>query len=109
MILPVRPPERIMIDRAASILGLSTRTIQNLAIRGMIPSAAKLGRSWTFNEVELRRHINTKEQETCQNNRTRTSIGVAKIGGPISRSTGTVRSKAYASVIDALRSGKPTI
>jgi hypothetical protein len=48
-------PERIGVKEASLVLGLPERSVQAMAARGEIPSAAKFGR-WTFNENELRAH-----------------------------------------------------
>jgi excisionase family DNA binding protein len=56
-----RKPERILIEAAVLIAGVSARTLQELAARGEIPGAAKIGRRWTFNERALRTWISEKE------------------------------------------------
>jgi hypothetical protein len=58
--------ERIVIEDAMAILGLSGRMIQELAQRGEIPGAAKFGRRWTFDVVKLRAMIADKEREIWQ-------------------------------------------
>jgi excisionase family DNA binding protein len=58
--------ERVSIDKAAAILGLSVRTVQALAARGEIAGAAKIGRRWTFDPEKLRRLVKQREQETWQ-------------------------------------------
>lgn len=50
-------PERIRVARAASILGIKSRTVQSMALRGELPGAAKIGGLWTFNENALRKWI----------------------------------------------------
>lgn len=55
--------ERIQSPAAARILGLNLRTLQNLAGRGEIPSAAKIGRCWTYDEMVLRHWLKKKEGE----------------------------------------------
>src|SRR3974390_3165959 len=57
--------ERIVVEDAMLILGLSRRTIQEMAQRGEIPGAAKFGR-WTFDVAKLRAMIADREQETSQ-------------------------------------------
>lgn len=59
--------ERIRLAAACLITGLTTRTLQSLAIRAIIPGAAKLGGSWTFDVAKLRNWI--AEQETHAINR----------------------------------------
>jgi excisionase family DNA binding protein len=70
---------RCSIKQAATILGLPSRTIQDLAARGKIAGAAKLGRRWTFDQEKLRRFIREKERETWHNaSRPLDVSGVAK-------------------------------
>lgn len=56
--------ERVSIAGAVRILGVSARTVQRLANNRELPSAAKIGRLWTFNEQALRTWL--VEQETKQ-------------------------------------------
>ena len=49
--------ERIQTNQAKNILGVSKRSVQNFAAQGLLPSAAQIGRCWTFDEAELRRHV----------------------------------------------------
>jgi excisionase family DNA binding protein len=56
-------PERVKGQEAALILGLSVRTIQNMAARGELPGAARIGKLCTFNEAKLRQFILDKERE----------------------------------------------
>ena len=50
-------PERIRVAKAASILGINSRTVQGMALRGELPGAAKIGGLWTFSESALRKWI----------------------------------------------------
>jgi hypothetical protein len=56
--------ERIQSDQAVSILGISLRAVQDLADRGLLPSAAQYRRNWTFNEQVLRNYVAEREQAT---------------------------------------------
>jgi excisionase family DNA binding protein len=56
--------ERGTVEAAATILGLPQRTVQDLAARGEIPGAAKLGRRWTFDLHKLRQLLKQKERQT---------------------------------------------
>jgi len=49
----VAAPARIRIADVCQRTGLTPRTVQSLALRGEIPGAAKLGRSWTFDAAKL--------------------------------------------------------
>ncbi len=58
--------ERCRTARVADITSLSVRQIQHMAARGLLPSAAKLGNVWTFNEKVIRQWIEEKERETYE-------------------------------------------
>lgn len=83
------PRERVTIEDAVPITGLSARTMQEMAARGLIPGAAKLGRRWTFDLHKLRKMIEAKEQETWQRanvvNFLRASSGAAQSFGAASK------------------------
>jgi hypothetical protein len=66
-------PDRILSDEVRQLTGLPLRTVQALAERGKIPSAAKLCGRWTFNRIDVQRWIAEKEGEACQ----KTFIAVA--------------------------------
>jgi excisionase family DNA binding protein len=55
-------PERIHSLGVAMILGVTVRKVQEMAARGELPSAARIGRRWTFNEAAIRRWL--QQQET---------------------------------------------
>ena len=44
--------ERVTMGRAVEIIGLPSRTVQEMACAGKIPGAVKFGRSWTFDEAQ---------------------------------------------------------
>lgn len=91
--------ERVGVAEAMLATGLRKRTVQNLAARGLIPGAAKLGGLWTFDRVKLRRWIAAKEREACRE----TSISEAASGMDASRLAGRSYAKAYERAI----SGRP--
>jgi hypothetical protein len=51
--LPALAPERVQAPRVASMLGISLRQVQDMAARGEIPTAARFGARWTFDECAL--------------------------------------------------------
>lgn len=53
--------ERILTDEATRITGLCERTLQNLASKGEVWGAAKLGRRWTFDRNRLRAWVSASE------------------------------------------------
>jgi Helix-turn-helix domain len=63
--------ERGSSEEAMVILGLPRRTVQNMAARGELPGAAKLGRVWTFDLAKLRRHVTMKERQAWQDGKHR--------------------------------------
>ena len=75
--------ERIQAEHVAAIIGAPVRTVQVMAARGELPTAAKIGRRWTFNEGAIRDWLRGKETQ-CQNDAKhhRTPIGaVISFGG----------------------------
>src|SRR5262249_57571811 len=56
--------ERGTIREAAKILGLKVRTIQTMSQRGQIPSAAKIGRQWTYDLARPRTFVGEQERAT---------------------------------------------
>ena len=67
----VELPERGPIGKAAAILGLPLRTVQDQSARGEIPGAAKIGGRWTYDIETLRRHVKQRERETWQSGKRR--------------------------------------
>jgi excisionase family DNA binding protein len=64
MVKPRPKPERIQTPQVAAILGVTTKTVQDMAARGELPTAARIGRRWTFNEDAIRNLVRAKERET---------------------------------------------
>lgn len=97
-------PERIRAPQVACITGLSARSIQEMAQRGDIPGAAKLGKVWTFDEVAVRAWVKSKEQTVCREatvsgqtpaRTTVTSNGGTELPMAVSRSTARSAVEAY--------------
>ena len=102
----VERSERGTAKQAAAILGAPTRTIQDLAARGEIPGAAKLGRCWTFDLEKLRRLVRQKERETWQYaNRQPDVSGGAKFFGAGFRFAGENSDGRFTRVTRRLRGG----
>lgn len=70
--------ERIQSHQAKTILGVSLRSVQNLAARGVLPSAAQYARDWTFDEEALRRYVAECEQATRDKAKVRISAAPSK-------------------------------
>lgn len=58
-------PERIRPADVARITGLSRRQVQAMALAGLLPSAAKLGSLWTFDERRIRAWLIDRERESA--------------------------------------------
>jgi hypothetical protein len=54
---------RIQSREAASILGISQRTAQTLALRGELPGVARIGRVWTFDVDKLAAYVTQRERD----------------------------------------------
>jgi excisionase family DNA binding protein len=60
-------PIRIQTAAAATMLGVSKRTVHGLAARGELPGAARIGKVWTFNVDKLAQFIAEREAECSKN------------------------------------------
>jgi hypothetical protein len=58
--------ERIQTNQAKDILGVSKRSVQSFAAQGILPSAAQIGRAWTFDKAALRRFVAECEEAARQ-------------------------------------------
>ncbi len=58
--------ERVGVSLVAQITGMSFRTIQQRAAWGLIPSAAKLGGNWSFDEAAIRLWVGQQELVTAK-------------------------------------------
>lgn len=61
---------------AIEILGESERTIRSKAAAGLIPGAAKLFGTWSFDVALLHAFVSQKERETSQKRRTFRPVAV---------------------------------
>jgi predicted DNA-binding transcriptional regulator AlpA len=85
-------PERIRPGPAASIVGVSRKTLARLAAAGKIPGAAEIEPGmWRFDEAALRRWLRQKEGEACRT----ISTAAAKSGGFAPRCEDTKSVAAY--------------
>jgi excisionase family DNA binding protein len=74
----LRPkPERIQSPAVARILGVTTKTVQDMAARGELPSAARIGHRWTFNEAKIREFVKAREDD-CQQRAPRASAFIGR-------------------------------
>ena len=58
--------ERVGVSQVAQITGMGVRTIQQRAAWGLIPSAAKLGGNWSFDEAAIRLWVGQQELVTAK-------------------------------------------
>jgi excisionase family DNA binding protein len=99
-----RATERINVDRASGILGLSIRTVQKMAQAGELAGAAKMGRRWTFNEDKLRAYVRNKERQTWQSQKHRQDVtGVKTSSGVAPRSKAKPSDGRFTQAIQKLR------
>lgn len=87
-------PERIRVEKAASILGISSRAVQSMALRGELPGAAKIGGVWTFSETALRKWIEERTVKPRQVRRS-TLVAAETRSGRAFHSTASNIDKAY--------------
>jgi excisionase family DNA binding protein len=101
---PMMSSERIFIEDVAKILGIPARSVQAMAAAGKIPSAAKLGRRWTFNERAVRTFLRNEEIR-CQNEKHRAvHIGaMASCGAAFARQASQLSSDPLTQTIQKLR------
>ncbi|MBP27895.1 MAG: hypothetical protein CMH16_01015 [Methylobacterium sp.] len=103
----VRAPERVPITEAAAILGVSIRTVQRLATRRELPSAAKIGRLWTFNEAAIRAWLVEQESKPpcpqIERRRRKAATGEVAPSGRASPSPARNTGSASRQVIQSLR------
>ena len=78
-------PERILTPEASLITGLCERTLQNLAAKGEVWGAAKLGRRWTYDRQRLRAWVIANENAVMSR---KTSTSGTASGTPALRLTG---------------------
>src|SRR5262245_25632949 len=100
-------PERVNKHGAAGILGVSVRSVIEMAAQGKLPGAAKIGRCWTFDCRRLRRFVRDKETETwraSQIARRRPAATGARVSfGAASRRTAAISDGAYTRATRLLR------
>jgi hypothetical protein len=89
--------KRCKIAGAVEILGESERTIRNKAAAGLIPGAAKLFGTWSFDVALLHAFVAEKERETSQRAGTR---AMAPVRGAASKPPG---NSDFTKVIQKLR------
>jgi len=99
----VSEAERVRVTAVARITSLSPRKVQELAVAGRIPSAAKLGGVWTFDPARVRAWIREQERRCLASPETSTSAAVS--GGDVSRLPDVSIDEAYARLIPAKRRG----
>ena len=97
--------ERINVEEASLILGVPMRNVCKLANNGLLPSAAKIGKRWTFDIKELRVWVKDQEAIQCQKTHRKTPIGAGKHFGEGVRLRAKNIDLAYEQRMLALRRG----
>ncbi len=92
---------RVRAAEVARLTTLSIRTVQDLAIAGKLPGAAKLGGVWTFDPVRLRAWIIERELACLENQEI--SMSEAQRGGVVSRLPDANTEAAYEQLIHGKR------
>lgn len=85
---------RVRVSYVANRLCVRPRTVQDMAARGQIPGAARIGKLWTFDPIKLERFITAKEGE-CQQNENRISTSAKVFGGSERLSTAGNTERAF--------------
>ena len=62
-----------------------------MSAKGLVPSAAKLGSAWTYDESTIRRWVGHKESEACQT----ISTSETEFGMPALNAAGANYDEAY--------------
>lgn len=57
--------ERIQSPVVASMIGVTSKTVREMAERGKIPTAARFGTRWTFDREAIKLWVKRKEGEAC--------------------------------------------
>lgn len=91
MTLARRKSDRIQSPAVAAKLGVTAKTVREMAERGEIPSAARMGHRWTFDAETIRRFVRRKEEEVCQT----TSIRGVGRGGRVLKLADATSDEAY--------------
>lgn len=99
----LEPLERVRAAEVRRMTSLSLRQIQDMAAKGDIPGAAKLGGVWTFDPVRIQLWIR-EQQRICLANR-KTSTSEARHGGDVSALPDESIEVAYEQLIRAKRPG----
>jgi hypothetical protein len=97
--------ERIFVEDVAAIIGVPLRTAQVMASRGELPSAVKIGKRWSFNELAIRGWLKQREIECQSDALHRTPIGAAPRSGRRSSLRATPIGSHFAQTIQRLREG----
>ena len=100
--------ERVTVDEACVILGVSARTVQRMTNAGKLPTAAKIGRLWTYNEQALRAWVSEQEQQQVRRvanapQRSRPAPSTSRIPHRRDWSDGTSGESSSRKVLKALR------
>lgn len=84
---------RVRVEYVAERLCVAPRTVQEMAARGAIPGAARIGKFWTFDRLKFDLFVETRESVWPQN---QTSTNEKVSGGSERLSTAGSTERAFA-------------
>jgi excisionase family DNA binding protein len=96
--------QRIRAAEVAKILGVGTRCVQKMAARGELPSAAQIGKLWTFDKARIEQFLADAESEVRSRAET-ASASAARQREPHTAKTISEAGRAYQLALERLRTG----
>lgn len=99
--------QRIRAAEVAEILGLGVRCVQKMAARGELPSAAQIGKLWTFDKARIEQFLADAETDVKSRKETITSALARSRYTPMIRTDAEVH-RTYEQAMAKLRSGFTT-
>lgn len=99
--------ERVRSAEVSRMTSLSVRRVQELAIAGKVPSAAKISGSWTFDPVRIRIWIRQLEADACRKDHhaNATSTNAGACGGDTSKAPAAAIDAAFEQLMKGKRGG----
>jgi hypothetical protein len=95
---------RVRIDYVVQRLCVTLRTVQDMAARGAIPGAARIGKFWTFDRSKFERFVAAREADCAR----KTFTNAREYGGCAPPSTALSVEKAYAQAMSRALAGTAT-
>lgn len=92
-------PRRVPLRQAVLVTGVPLRTLQDMAARGHLPGAVKIGSRWKIDLVKLTQWINQQEAKQCLT----TYTSEAPSGGAACRFEDVMCEEAYERLVSGKR------